>query len=150
VTVRDVETLELLRDQPELLAIADAVGSTQRRRKRLLRRVLLAAAAVVVALLAPWQNEGGRGLVPERALAALPAPAPVMHVVLEQRLGTRVHLQTGRRSAVLVRSESWYDQERALLRVRAYRDGRVLGDSTFRDAAVSSDAWMVVELRTGR
>jgi hypothetical protein len=148
VTVRDVETLELLRDQPELLAIADAVGSTQRRRKRLPRRVLLAAAAVlaavVVALLAPWQNEGGRGLVPERALAALPAPAPVMHAVLEQRLGTRVHLQTGRLSPVLVRSESWYDQERALLRVRAYRDGRVLGDSTFRDAGDSSAAWMVL------
>lgn len=148
MTVRDVETLELLRDEPELLAIADAVGSTQPRRKRLPRRVLLAAAAVlavaVVALLAPWQNEDGRGLVPERALAALPAPAPVMHAVLEQRMGTRVHLKTGRLSPVLVRSESWYDQERALLRVRGYRDGRVLGDSTFRDAGDSSAAWMVL------
>ena len=148
MTVRDVETLELLRDEPELLAIADAVASTQRRRRRLPRRVLLAAAAVlaaaVVALLAPWQNEDGRGLVPERALAALPAPAPVMHVVLEHRLGTRVHLETGRLSPVLVRSESWYDQERSLLRVRGYRDGRWLGASTFRAAGNSFDAAMVM------
>jgi hypothetical protein len=150
VTVRDSETLELLRDQPELLAIADAVASTQRRRrrKRLPRRLLLAAAAVLaaalVALLAPWRNEDGRGLVPERALAALPAPAPVMHALLEQRLGTRVNLQTGRLSPVLVRSESWYDRERSLLRVRGYRDGRVLRDSTFRDAGDSLDAAMVL------
>ena len=148
MTVRDIETLELLQDQPELLAIADAVVSTQRRRRRLPRRVLLAVAAVlaaaVVALLAPWQNEDGRGLVPERALAALPAKAPVMHLVLEQQLGTRVNLETGRLSPVLVRSESWYDQERSLLRVREYRDGRLLGDWTVRAAGNSFDAAMVM------
>jgi hypothetical protein len=79
VTVRDVETLEVLRDQPELLAIADAVASTQRRRRRLPRRLLLAAAAALaaaaVALLAPRQGENSGGLVSERALAALPARA---------------------------------------------------------------------------
>jgi hypothetical protein len=148
VTVRDVETLEVLRDQPELLAIADAVASTQRRRRRLPRRLLLAAAAALaaaaVALLAPRQGENSGGLVSERALAALPARGPVMHVILEQRLGTRVDLETERQSPVLVRSESWYDQERALLRVRAYRDGRLLADSTVRDAGYSFDAAMVV------
>jgi hypothetical protein len=148
VTVRDVETLELLSDEPELLAIADAVASTQRRRRRLPRRVLLAAAAVLaataVALLAPWQDDDGGGLVTERALAALPTKAPVMHVVLEQRVGTRVHLETGRLSSVPVRSESWYDQERALLRVRGYRDGRLLADSTVRAASDSLDAAMVL------
>jgi hypothetical protein len=148
VTVRDVELLELLRDEPELLAIADAVASTQRRRRRLPRRVLLAAAAVMaaaaVALLAPWQDEDGGGLVTERALAALPTKAPVMHVVLEQRLGTRMNLETGRLSPVLVRSESWYDRERSLLRVRGYRDGRLLADSTVRAAGDSIDAAMVI------
>jgi hypothetical protein len=148
VTVRDVETLEVLRDQPELLAIADAVASTQRRRRRLPRRMLLAAAAALavagVALLAPWQGENGGGLVSERALAALPARGPVMHVILEQRVGTRVQLQTGRLSPVSVRSESWYDQERSLMRVRGYRDGRLLGDSTTRDAGQSLDAAMVL------
>jgi hypothetical protein len=84
------------------------------------------------------------GLVTERALAALPTKAPVMHVVLEQLLGTRMNLETGRQSPVLVRSESWYDQERALLRIRGYRDGRLLADSTVRDAGDSFDAAMVV------
>jgi hypothetical protein len=148
MTVRDVETLKVLRDEPELLAIADAVASTQRRRRRLPRRALLALAAALaaaaVALLAPWQDEDGGGLVIDRALAALPARAPVMHVVFEQRLGTRVHLETGRLSPVLLRSESWYDQGRALLRVRGYRDGRLLVDSTVRDAGNSVDAAMVM------
>jgi hypothetical protein len=72
-----------------------------------------------------------------------------MHAALEQRLGTRVHLGTGRMSPVVVRTESWYDQERSLLRVRGYRDGRLLGDSTVPDAGNSFDAAMV-GLRTGR
>ena len=148
MTVRDLETLEVLRDEPQLLAIADAVDSTQRRRKRLPRRVLLAAAAALVAaavaLLAPWQNENGGGLVTERALAALPASGPVMHVKLEQRLGTRVNLETGRLSPALVTSESWYDQGRSLLRVRGYRDGHLLTDSTTSDPGESLDAAMVV------
>jgi hypothetical protein len=82
--------------------------------------------------------------VTERALAALPTTAPVMHVVLAQRVGTRVHLETGRLSSVPVRSESWYDQERALLHVRGYRDGRLLADSTVRAAGDSLDAAMVL------
>jgi hypothetical protein len=148
VTIRDVETLEVLRDQPELLAIADAVASTQRRRRRLPRRLLLAAAAALaaaaVALLAPWQGENSGGLVSERALAALPARGPVMHVILEQRLGTRVDLENERQSPVLVRSESWYDKERSLFHIRAYRDGRLLVDSTTRDVGQSFDAAMVL------
>jgi hypothetical protein len=148
MTLSDIETLEVLRDEPELLAIADAVGSTQRRRRRLPRRALFAVAAALaaaaVALLAPWQDDRGRGLVTERALAALPAKGPVMHVVFEQRLGTRVDLKTGSARPVLLRSESWFDQERGLLRVRGYRDGRLLGDATVRDAGDSLDVAMVI------
>ena len=45
MTVRDIETLEVLRDEPELLAIADAVAATQtRRRQRPPRRLLVAVA----------------------------------------------------------------------------------------------------------
>jgi hypothetical protein len=154
MNVRDVETLEVLRDQPELLAIADAVASTRRRRRRLPRRLLLAAAAALaavgVALLAPWQGENsGGGLVTERALAALPARGPVMHVIVEQRLGTRMELETGRLSPVLVRTESWYDQERSLLRVRAYGDGRLLGDATGRDTGDSFDTALVLGFARG-
>jgi hypothetical protein len=52
--VRDREVLELLREEPELLAIADAVASTQRapRRTRGRARVLAAVTAVAAAVFA--------------------------------------------------------------------------------------------------
>ena len=61
----DPETVEVLRDHPDLLAIADAVAATGvRPRRRLpLGRVGLVAAvaavAVAVALVSPWQGGGG-------------------------------------------------------------------------------------------
>jgi hypothetical protein len=60
---RDREVLEELRDDPELLAIADAVVETQRLRRRTpfgaLTAVALAAAALfVLALVSPWDRGG--------------------------------------------------------------------------------------------
>ena len=147
MTVRDIETLEALRDEPELLAIADAVAATQRRRRRRPpRRLLVAVAAVVaaaaVALAAPWEDDGG-SIVPERALAALPARGPVLHAVLEYRYGEWVELKTGRPKQLLARSEAWYDEERQLLRGRGWRAGRPFGDVTVDEAGDSFDAAMV-------
>ena len=54
MTIRDREVLEELRDDPELLAIADAVVETQRLRRRTSHGALTAvavAAAVLFALL---------------------------------------------------------------------------------------------------
>jgi hypothetical protein len=147
VTVRDVETLEVLSDEPELLAIADAVGATQRRRRRRPpRRLLVAVAAVVaagaVALVAPWEDDGA-SLVTERALAALPARGPVLHALLEYRYGEWVELRTGRPKQLLLRTEAWYDEERQLFRSRGWRGGRLLGDVTVDEAGDSLDAAMV-------
>ena len=143
----DIETLEALRDEPELLAIADAVAATQRRRRRRPpRRLLVAVAAVVaaaaVALAAPWEDDGG-SIVTERALAALPARGPVLHAVLEYRYGEWVELKTGRPKQLLARSEAWYDEERQLLRGRGWRAGRPFGDVTVDEAGDSFDAAMV-------
>src|SRR5215217_4602765 len=145
--VRDVETLEVLRGEPELLAIADAVLATQRRRRRRPpRRLLVAVAAVVaaaaVALAAPWEDDGG-SIVTERALAALPARGPVLHAVLEYRYGEWVELKSGRPRQLLARSESWYDEERQLFRSRGWRGGRPVGDVTVDEAGDSFDAAMV-------
>jgi hypothetical protein len=146
VTVRDIETLEVLREEPELLAIADAVAATQRRRRRPPRRLLVAVAAVVaaaaVALVAPWEDDGG-SIVTERALAALPAGGPVLHAVLEYRYGEWVELKTGRPRQLLARSEAWYDEERELFRSRGWRGGRLIGDVTVDEAGDSFDAAMV-------
>ena len=59
----DDEVLELLADEPELLAIADALAETQaRRRRRRVRPVALAAAAALIAAfalaLAFWPGGG--------------------------------------------------------------------------------------------
>jgi hypothetical protein len=59
MSIRDREVLEELRDDPELLALADAVVETQRLRRKLpiraLTAVAVAAAVLFVLMLAsPW------------------------------------------------------------------------------------------------
>jgi hypothetical protein len=132
MTLRDRETLELLRDDPELLALADAVADTQRPRRRVPRRALAVAAvlvaAAILALAAPWEDEGGNGLVLERALAAVQGDGPVVHSVVTMRDARRVELATGRVSYRETRIEAWYDRERRRARLVARQDGRLLGD----------------------
>src|SRR5690242_9499906 len=85
----DPELTELIAEDPELAAIADALLATgpsaaARNRRRLpIRLGALAAALAAVAalvLFAPWSG-GGPGLT-DRALAAL-GDDPVLHVVTE-------------------------------------------------------------------
>jgi type VI protein secretion system component VasF len=59
MSIRDREVLEELRDDPELLALADAVVETQRLRRRTpiraLTAVAVAAAVLFMLILAsPW------------------------------------------------------------------------------------------------
>ena len=83
MTVRDVETLELLRERAGVARNRRRGGidpaAAQAPSPACTAAAAAVLAAVAVALLAPWQNEDGGGLVPERALAALPTKAPVMH-----------------------------------------------------------------------
>jgi hypothetical protein len=51
MTIRDREVLEELRDDPQLLALADAVVETQRLRRRRIPLGLLTAVAVAAAIL---------------------------------------------------------------------------------------------------
>lgn len=136
--LRDPEVLELLRDEPELLAIADAVharlGGEHRRRRR--RRRLGAALATVGAavltgavlvLLRPWL--GGPSFV-EQALAAIPGQGPVVHVVVDAAVPGRevVELATGRARADTVELESWFDEQRGLLHTIVRSRGTVVAD----------------------
>ena len=85
MTVRDREVLELLREEPELLAIADAVAETERPSSllgpvRWLAAVALAAVALfALVLAAPWDRGGGGGVL-DRALAAINKQGPVTHL----------------------------------------------------------------------
>jgi hypothetical protein len=60
MTIRDQELLEELRDDPELLALADALVETQRIRQRFgpwraVAVVALVAALVLLLLASPWR-----------------------------------------------------------------------------------------------
>jgi hypothetical protein len=131
--LRDRELVEMLSQEPELLAIADAIVSTQRREHtvprpqaaRLRRRwAYLATASAVLAaglallVAAPWR--GSESLV-GRALAAV-GSGPVLHVVTEQEPPSAagwyqpVSLATGKPLPVTIRQEIWFDHSRDLKR----------------------------------
>jgi hypothetical protein len=143
--VLDREVVELLRDDPDLLALADAIVATQhadiRHGARVPWRLLAVAAviviAVVVAVAAPWHGHGN-GLV-DRALAAV-GRGPVLHAVIETDVPreTAVNLSTGARRPVRQRLEYWYDAERRELRAVTSINGRVLDDEVLPPARLAA------------
>lgn len=129
----DREVVELLRDDPELLAIADAVVATQPPTRASYARRLLAVAAVVgagiaLAVVAPWHGHGD-GLV-GRALAAM-GRGPVLHAVIESHVPneTIVTLSSGHERPVPQTLEYWYDADRGSLRAISSTNGGVVVDA---------------------
>jgi hypothetical protein len=118
----DREVIELLRDSPELLAIADAIQATQKvpvmRRSRRRATRLAAIAAVlglaVMVVVSPWSGRAG---FVDRALAAI-GSGDVIHVVETARVrgASVVDLRTGAEVPVERTTEIWFDGERGLLR----------------------------------
>ncbi|MEK6274439.1 MAG: hypothetical protein AABM30_03790 [Actinomycetota bacterium] len=129
MTIRDRELLDLLREEPELLAIADAVAETQRAPRRVNpRRALAAVALVAVALFAlvlasPWERGDGDSLVLDRALAAVDTSGPVLHLTLQ------FDFSSGKSNGSLS-SEIYYDKDGRLLRIVSRSKDKVLGDYT--------------------
>jgi hypothetical protein len=127
VKLRDREVLELLRDEPELLAIADAVTETEHRARSLpavrwIGTVALAAAALFVLVLAsPW-DRGGGGTVLGRALGAIDTTGSVVH------LTTRLDSP----GAESLTAESFYEPRTNELRVVTRDEGQVVSDFTTR------------------
>jgi hypothetical protein len=133
MSLRDREVLDLLRDEPELLAIADAVSAThdgprELRPFRAVGAVALAVVAIfVLVLAAPWDRGGGgggRGSVLDRALAAIDSSGPVTHMTMGLDVTRAGHTFP---SIVM---ESFYDKRAGLVRVVSRSDGKVLGDYT--------------------
>jgi hypothetical protein len=117
MTLRDPEVLEVLRDEPELLALADAFADTQaspspRRIRRIAPRFALVAAVVAAIVLVVLFAPGGdKNPVLGRALAAI-GNGRVLHLVLEMQSNEElVNLTTGRRMPVTVRLERWSDRD---------------------------------------
>jgi hypothetical protein len=118
-TVLDRETVEALADEPELLALADALVATKPRQRRRMPYVAATAVAAGLALtfLTPWSS-GAPTLA--RALAAL-GPRPVVHVVAQTHL-----------PGAAIRTETWYDTERRLLHEKVQRNGKLVDDFVLR------------------
>lgn len=131
MSVRDREVLDLLRDEPELLAIADAVADTRDTHRplrpfRALGAVTLAVVAIfVLVLAAPWdRGGGGRGGVLDRALAAIATQGPIVH------LTTKVEVSKGKEKFSPLVDESYYDKRRRLVHVITRSGGAVVADYT--------------------
>lgn len=116
--LHDAELVELLAEDPELLAFADAIAVTRagRRRHHVARLGIAAAVAAVLAVLAvtsPWQGSSRTSLV-DRALAAI-GSGPVLHAVLEHERDpglVAIDLATGRERPLPATTEIWFDEER--------------------------------------
>src|SRR5262245_27628963 len=128
MTIRDREVLEELHEDPELLALADALVETQRLRRvrplgALTAVALVAAALFLLVLAAPW-DRGAETPLLERALAAVPANGPVAHLTV------RIEMTHGQRTFSPVTTESFYDKQQGLVRLISRGDGKVLADYT--------------------
>lgn len=151
MTVRDPEVLFELRREPELLAIADALGEVlstgsrpRARRWWLAGAGLGAAVGAVAAAALLFTATGVQPSLADRALAAV-GDKPVLHVVTRLTVRsptTLVELSTGRRinRPRVVRTEIWFDQERALEHTITRETGEPTQDVLFTPQGVTSES----------
>lgn len=133
----NTETIELLRNEPELLAIADAITSTHRRRTllawrsagRLMLIAGVAAAAVSVAVGLPLRDEHDR--IIEKANAAL-GRRPIFHLRVQTRdpaQGVVFNTRTGRTVGSALEFEAWFDLNRLRLHAITRHNGVTVGEA---------------------
>lgn len=143
----DDELVELLIDEPQLLAIADALAVTGRagtgskrepdRRPSVRRRghlvgvaasvASVAAALLLLLFLPPWGTDPS---VVQEALAAV-GTQPVLHVAvieIDAAAGTLVDLDTGNAIPRTLKTEIWFDAQRDLKKTVFVLDGQVLDE----------------------
>ena len=125
---RDHEAVEVLRDDPELLAIADAVAATQAppRHRRLVRLAVAATVAAAIAVtVSVWPWGPRQSSLNSQALAAI-GDGEMIHVRTQSNLTgqSSLDLATGRVRPVVQETEIWFDGKRDLERLVTRVDGR--------------------------
>ncbi len=117
IVFEEADLVELLADDPELLALADAIAATRSGRRRRAAPILVvaavAAALAALAVASPWQGSSRASLV-DRALAAI-GNGPVLHAVLEHERRHEliaVDSATGRERPLPATTEIWFDETR--------------------------------------
>jgi hypothetical protein len=138
----DPDLRSLLLEEPELVAIADALAqadadSAKRRlpghfvrTSRLLVAAAAVAAVVAIALIAPWTRSGGS--LNDVALAAI-GSQPVLHVIAETQAppgGQLIEIKTGDvQNSRPQQEEIWFDAAKGLKR-DTVRAGSTIVDDT--------------------
>ncbi len=146
------EVLEVLRDDPELVrlaervaALADEPSSARRRRRPLLAPGIAAAAVAAVGVaIGLVIATGGHGpSLSDRALAAI-GRQPVLHAVVVRSVedDRTVDLSTGRQVSARLNVESWFDERTRGLHVVERRNGAVIADALgTREALAKKPGW---------
>jgi hypothetical protein len=135
VTPRDSELLDLLRDEPGLLAIVDAAQETMRppRRSRRLPAAALVGVAIALGIaLVLFVSASGSGAgFDERALAAV-GSGRIIHVQLRVPApGTDiVTISSGTSRPENVTTDYWFDAAEHRLHAIVRRGGAVVGNTT--------------------
>lgn len=148
--IEDREVLDQLRDEPELLALADALASTQPKPRGKGRRIVVVTGAVLAtaaALALFVAVRGGETSITETALAAV-GEAPVIHAVLEFPVRSpegaeRIDLTSGRRIPVIQTEEVWADPEREVSRFVSRVNGQVFSDALVTSSKIFTQAGSV-------
>jgi hypothetical protein len=154
----DHEVVELLREEPELLAIADALTATREQtRTRLVRRSSAAVAAALVAIavvMAIVLTSSSPSLV-ERALAAV-GDRPLVRAEFSRAVANDevVGLNSGTSRRSTVRVTAIADDVTGLMRVRVVHNGTVVADQASRTGipsqAAGTDALVAAFVRNYR
>jgi len=139
----DDELLALHEDEPELLALADAVATTQRasdwrHRRRLPAVAAVAAAIAVAAAVAVALTEDSSAGVVDDARRAL-EEGSVLHAVVSTPLPNDVIVDVARGTTAPSRAETlaWFDSANGRVRVAGRRNGEIVsvGDTPTTQAA---------------
>jgi hypothetical protein len=130
----DPELVELFADDPEGLAVVDAIAATQRSSVHAMRRrvpALIAAvvAIIAVAVLGAVLVGNSRAGVIERALRVVARPAVVHLTLVDERPAARLFdLKSGRTEQLRHRLDEWYDRRHSLRRLRDQVGSFVVSD----------------------
>jgi hypothetical protein len=134
-TITDPELIALFADDPEGLAIVDAIAATQTGgQRRAIRRVAVLAAVVMAGVVVAAVRLGdSRAGVIEKALRAV-SMSDVVHLrFVDQRVAAQVvDLRTGAVRPVRHTIDQWYSPARGTRRTRDKLLGYVVSDSTTR------------------
>jgi hypothetical protein len=130
----DEELLEQFRDEPELLAIADALQATQRQRasrRRIAPLAAVAAALGLAAVVAVTAADVSSASIVDDARSAL-EDGPVLHAVVDQQLPDDfvVDLQRGVRTPSTEQTAVWFDTVTGRVQVASHRNGELVSVSS--------------------